>query len=82
MAVLALRLSAHQNRVSELHSATVGEDAQGEASMRALVDDVEYSGHGLSTDIVASCAEALIEIADPRHREELTRAAKERKLLP
>ena len=27
-------------------------------------------------------AEALIEIADPRFREDLTRAAKERKLLP
>jgi acyl-CoA hydrolase len=27
-------------------------------------------------------AEALIEIADPLHREELTRAAKERRLLP
>ena len=40
----------------------LGEDAQGEASMRATVDGVEYSGHGLSTDIVAACAEALLEI--------------------
>ena len=30
--------------------------------MRATVDGVEYSGHGLSTDIVAACAEALLEI--------------------
>ena len=38
------------------------EDAHGEANMRAKVDGVEYSGHGLSTDIVAACAEALLEI--------------------
>ncbi len=45
-----------------MRSISLGEDAQGEASMRACVDGVEYSGHGLSTDIVAACAEALIEI--------------------
>ncbi len=54
-----------------MRSISLGEDAQGEASMRALVDDVEYSGHGLSTDIVAACAEALIEIINraSRHAE-------------
>jgi 2-isopropylmalate synthase len=45
-----------------MRSISLGEDAQGEASLRATVDDVEYSGHGLSTDIVAACAEALLEI--------------------
>ena len=45
-----------------MRSISLGEDAQGEASMRATVDGVEYSGHGLSTDIVAACAEALLEI--------------------
>jgi 2-isopropylmalate synthase len=45
-----------------MRSISLGEDAQGEASMRARVDGVEYSGHGLSTDIVAACAEALLEI--------------------
>jgi len=45
-----------------MRSISLGEDAQGEASIRATVDDAEYSGHGLSTDIVAACAEALLEI--------------------
>ncbi|MEJ2534144.1 MAG: 2-isopropylmalate synthase [Gammaproteobacteria bacterium] len=45
-----------------MRSISLGEDAQGESSMRARVDGVEYSGHGLSTDIVAACAEALLEI--------------------
>ena len=45
-----------------MRSISLGEDAQGEASMRATVNGVEYSGHGLSTDIVAACAEALLEI--------------------
>ena len=47
-----------------MRSISLGEDAQGEASLRATVDGVEYSGHGLSTDIVASCAEALLEIVN------------------
>jgi len=56
-----------------MRSISLGEDAQGEASMRALVDGVEYSGHGLSTDIVAACAEALLEIVNraSRHAERL-----------
>lgn len=45
-----------------MRSISLGEDAQGEASIRATVDRVEYNGHGLSTDIVAACAEALLEI--------------------
>ena len=45
-----------------MRSISLGEDAQGEASIRATVDGVEFSGHGLSTDIVAACAEALLEI--------------------
>lgn len=47
-----------------MRSISLGEDAQGEANMRAKVDGVEYSGHGLSTDIVAACAEALLEIVN------------------
>jgi len=47
-----------------MRSISLGEDAQGEASMRARVDGREYSGHGLSTDIVAACAEALLEIVN------------------
>ncbi|NNK98229.1 MAG: 2-isopropylmalate synthase [Xanthomonadales bacterium] len=45
-----------------MRSISLGEDAQGEANMRATVDGVEFNGHGLSTDIVAACAEALLEI--------------------
>ena len=51
-----------------MRSISLGEDAQGEASMRATVDGVEYSGHGLSTDIVAACAEALLEIINRASR--------------
>ena len=47
-----------------MRSISLGEDAQGEATMRAKVDGVEYSGNGLSTDIVAACAEALLEIVN------------------
>jgi 2-isopropylmalate synthase len=51
-----------------MRSISLGEDAQGESSMRATVDGVEYSGTGLSTDIVAACAEALIEIINRASR--------------
>jgi 2-isopropylmalate synthase len=51
-----------------MRSISLGEDAQGEASLRATCDGVEYSGHGLSTDIVAACAEALLEIVNRAHR--------------
>jgi len=51
-----------------MRSISLGEDAQGEASLRALCDGVEYSGHGLSTDIVAACAEALLEIVNRADR--------------
>jgi len=52
-----------------MRSISLGEDAQGESSMRATVDGVEYNGTGLSTDIVASCAEALIEIINRASRQ-------------
>jgi 2-isopropylmalate synthase len=51
-----------------MRSISLGEDAQGEASLRATCDGVEYSGHGLSTDIVAACAEALLEIVNRADR--------------
>ena len=47
-----------------MRSISLGEDAQGEANIRATVDGVEYNGHGLSTDIVAACAGALLEIVN------------------
>ena len=51
-----------------MRSISLGEDAQGESSMRAKVNGREYSGHGLSTDIVAACAEALLEIVNRASR--------------
>jgi 2-isopropylmalate synthase len=51
-----------------MRSISLGEDAQGEASLRATCDGVEYNGHGLSTDIVAACAEALLEIVNRADR--------------
>jgi 2-isopropylmalate synthase len=47
-----------------MRSISLGEDAQGEASLRANCGGKEYNGHGLSTDIVAACAEALLEIVN------------------
>jgi 2-isopropylmalate synthase len=52
-----------------MRSISMGEDAQGESSIRATIDSVEYSGHGLSTDIVESCAQALIEIVNRASRQ-------------
>jgi 2-isopropylmalate synthase len=54
-----------------MRSISLGEDAQGESNMRARVNGKEYAGHGLSTDIVAACAEALLEIINraSRHAE-------------
>jgi 2-isopropylmalate synthase len=59
-----------------MRSISLGEDAQGESSMRARVNGKEYSGHGLSTDIVAACAEALLEIVNraSRHAERAEQA--------
>ena len=54
-----------------MRSISLGEDAQGEASIRATVDGEEYNGHGLSTDIVAACAEALLEIINRATRKKL-----------
>ena len=47
-----------------VRSITEGEDAQGEAEVRASFDGRELSGHGVSTDIVVACAEALLQIVN------------------
>ena len=51
-----------------MRSISMGEDAQGEASLRARCNGVEFSGHGLSTDIVEACAQALLEIINRAER--------------
>lgn len=46
----------------ELHSATVGEDAQGEATVTVDLDGQTWRGHGASTDIVEAGARAYLEV--------------------
>ena len=60
-----------------MRSISMGEDAQGESSMRAIIDGIEYSVHGLSTDIVAAWAEALLEIVNRASRQSDRRGTRE-----
>ncbi len=46
----------------ELHSATIGEDAQGEATVTVEYNDRSYRGHGTSTDIVEAGSRAYLEV--------------------
>jgi len=46
----------------ELHSATVGEDAQGEATVTTEYEGHSYRGHGTSTDIVEAACRAYLEV--------------------
>jgi 2-isopropylmalate synthase len=46
----------------ELHSATIGEDAQGEATVTVEFNGKSYRGHGASQDIVEAACRAYIEV--------------------
>ena len=46
----------------ELHSATEGEDAQGEATVTAEHNGHSYRGHGTSVDIVEAACRAYLEV--------------------
>lgn len=46
----------------ELHSATVGEDAQGEATVTVEYNGQSYRGHGTSIDIVEAGSRAYLEV--------------------
>ncbi len=46
----------------ELHSATVGEDAQGEATVTVEFNGQSYRGNGTSQDIVEAAARAYLEV--------------------
>jgi 2-isopropylmalate synthase len=46
----------------DLHSASVGEDAQGEVSITVEYDDESYRGNGASVDIVEASARACLEV--------------------
>jgi 2-isopropylmalate synthase len=48
----------------ELHSATVGDDAQGEATVTVEYNDQSYRGHGASTDIVEAASRAYLEVTN------------------
>ncbi len=46
----------------ELHSATVGDDAQGEVTVTVDYEDQPYRGHGISIDIVEAGSRAYLEV--------------------
>lgn len=46
----------------ELRSATVGDDAQGEATVTVEFDGDSYRGHGVSVDIVEAASRAYLEV--------------------
>jgi 2-isopropylmalate synthase len=46
----------------ELHSATIGEDAQGEVTVTVEHDGADYRGHGTSVDIVEAGSRACLEV--------------------
>lgn len=48
----------------ELRSATVGEDAQGEATVTVDFEGRSYRGHGASIDIVEAAARAYLEVVN------------------
>jgi len=48
----------------ELHSATVGDDAQGEATVTVEYNEQSYRGHGASTDIVEAASRAYLEVTN------------------
>ena len=55
----------------EIHSVSVGEDAQGEVTVTVNFDGQDYRGHGVSTDIIESGALAYLEVINriERNRE-------------
>ncbi|HSG97842.1 MAG TPA: 2-isopropylmalate synthase [Woeseiaceae bacterium] len=46
----------------ELHSASIGEDAQGEVTVTVEYDDQSFRGHGASVDIVEAGTRAYLEV--------------------
>lgn len=63
----------------ELHSATGGEDAQGEATVTVDYEGRSYRGHSASVDIVEAAARAYLEVVNRiLRRRELGHAAGQR----
>ena len=48
----------------ELHSATIGEDAQGEVTVTVEHDGNDYRGNGTSVDIVEAGSRACLEVTN------------------
>jgi 2-isopropylmalate synthase len=46
----------------EVHSTSIGEDAQGEVTVTVEHDGASYRGHGTSVDIVEAGARAYLEV--------------------
>lgn len=46
----------------QINGVTEGKDAQGETVVRAKYENLEYTGHGLSTDIIESSIEAYLSV--------------------
>lgn len=49
-------------RKYQINAVTEGKDAQGETVVKTEYDGLEYTGHGLSTDIIESSIEAYISV--------------------
>jgi 2-isopropylmalate synthase len=64
-----------QLRTFEVHSVTVGEDAQGEALLTVEHNGRSYRGTGISTNILESAARAYLEVVN---RIEATKASADR----
>ena len=64
-----------QVRKFEVHSVSVGEDAQGEALLTVEHNGRSYRGSGVSTNIIEAAARAYLEVIN---RIETTRATAER----
>jgi 2-isopropylmalate synthase len=58
----------------QVHSVTLGEDAQGEANIEAELDGKVYRGRGVSTDIMEASALAFLQVIN---RIAMRRAARE-----
>ena len=59
----------------EVHSASVGEDAQGEVTVTVEYDGSSYRGHGASVDIVEAGARAYLEVINRVVRRQQSNAA-------
>jgi len=59
----------------EVHSTSVGEDAQGEVTVTVEHDGTSYRGHGASVDIVEAGARAYLEVINRVLRRQLGESA-------